>query len=309
VSSSRPPNPDAQPPDPATATAVDQHPPRLTLEQIGYEAADIDTIRHAIHAPDGLVLVVGPTGSGRRTALYSMLEQLDPAQRSIQTVESDVLRPIPRWTQSRLPDQRYRRDGRRWERAIGRALRAGADAILVEKIETAAMARLVMQAARAGHLVLSMMALGRACSVVAEFQRLHVPLAQLLDALSLVIGHRLVARLCTQCSTPDDRESVRRALASALNTWLAGSAVRARRAAPDGCSRCGHRGYDGRLLIYELLDIDTRARSLIASGVDPVEFELALLADGRSLWDRGLKRVADGTTSLDALQAAVRQPR
>jgi general secretion pathway protein E len=309
VSSSRPPNPDDRLPDATTQAAVDQHLHRLTLEQIGYEAADIEAIRDAIHAPDGLVLVVGPAGSGRRTALYSMLEQLDPVQRRIQTIESDVLRPVPRWTQSRLPDQPHRRDGRRWERAIGRALRSGADAILVEKIETAGVARLALQAARAGHLVLSMMALGRACSVVAEFQRLHVPLAQLLDALSLVIGHRLVARLCPQCSTPDDRESVRRALAGALNTWLAGSAVCARRAVPGGCRRCGTTGYDGRVLVYELLDIDTRARGLIASGVDPVEFEPSLLANGRSLWDRGLKLVTDGTTSLDALQAAVRRPR
>ena len=133
--------------------------------------------------------------------------------------------------------------------------------------------------------------------------------AQVIDGLSLVIGHRLIARLCPECSAPDDREPVRRALAGALNTWLGGCAVHARRATPNGCARCGHTGYDGRLLVYELLDIDTRARGLIASSADPAELEQALLAGGASIWDRGLKRVADGSTSLDALQAAVRQPR
>jgi general secretion pathway protein E len=85
--------------------------------------------------------------------------------------------------------------------------------------------------------------------------------------------------------------------------------VLARRAAPQGCPRCGHAGYCGRVLAYELVEIDMRARGLIASSLDPVELEHALLADGAAIWDRGLKRVADGSTSLDALQAAVRQPR
>src|SRR6267378_5990476 len=91
-SSSRPPNPDDQRTDTATSPSSDRDPPPLGLDQIGYEAADLATIRRAIHAPDGLVLVVGPSGSGRRTALYSMLEQVDPVRRSIQTIESSVLR-------------------------------------------------------------------------------------------------------------------------------------------------------------------------------------------------------------------------
>jgi general secretion pathway protein E len=127
--------------------------------------------------------------------------------------------------------------------------------------------------------------------------------------LSLVIGQRLIPRLCPDCSAPDERELVRRALAAALNTWLSGQAVLARRAAPQGCPRCGHAGYYGWVLAYELVEIDMRARGLIASSLDPVELEHALLADGAAIWDRGLKRVADGSTSLDALQAAVRQPR
>jgi type II secretory ATPase GspE/PulE/Tfp pilus assembly ATPase PilB-like protein len=94
-----------------------------------------------------------------------------------------------------------------------------------------------------------------------------------------------------------------------MNTWLAGRAVHPRRAASSGCEVCRHGGYQGSVLAYELIEIDSRARSVMASSIDPVELERALLADGRSIWDRGLKQVADGLTSLDALQAAVRQSR
>jgi general secretion pathway protein E len=269
----------------------------INLAQVGYEVQDLEAIRRAIRAPDGLVLLVGPAGSGRRTALHSMLRDL-PGKHSVQTIESSVRRSASNG-----------RSGHRLERALREALRSGAAVILVETIAAAGVAQLAVRAAQVGHLILSTMALGRACSVIAELRRLQVTTAQMLDALTLVIGHRLIARLCPQCSAPDERELVRRALASALNTWLGGGAVSARRAAPNGCARCGHTGYDGQLLAYELLEIDTRARGLIGSSADPVELEQALLAGGASIWDRGLKRVAEGATSFDALQAAVRQPR
>ncbi|HUD24456.1 MAG TPA: ATPase, T2SS/T4P/T4SS family [Burkholderiaceae bacterium] len=293
----------------ATAPIVERDEPLPALDQIGYEAADLEAIRHAIHAPDGLVLIVGPAGSGRSTALYSMLGELDPLRRRVRTIESSSLRPVPAWRQVQVPDAGSERGGRRWERTFARVLRGRAGAILVEKIATAGVAQLAIQAAQAGQLVLSTMSLGRASSVFAELRRLRVTASQAIDGLSLVIGQRLVGRLCPACSIADDREAVRRALAPATNTWLAGRAVHPRRAAPSGCAACGHCGYQGRVLAYELVEIDNRARSLIASGIDPVELERALLAEGGSIWDRGLKRVADGMTSLEALLAAVRQPR
>lgn len=279
----------------------------VNLEQIGYEAQDLEAIRRAIRAPDGLVLLVGPAGSGRRAALHSMLRDL-PGKRSVQTIESMVLRPVLHGRQLRGSRGRAC-GGHHLERALREALHSGAAVILVETIAAAGVAQLAVRAAQAGQLILSTMALGRACSVIAELRRLRVTTAQMLDALTLVIGHRLIARLCPQCSAPDERELVRRALASALNTWLSGGAVNARQAAANGCARCGHTGYDGQLLAYELLEIDARARGLIGSSADPVELEHALLAGGASIWDRGLKRVAEGATSFDALQAAVRQPR
>jgi general secretion pathway protein E len=258
--------------------------------------------------PEGMVLIVGPAGSGRRTALYSMLDDLDPLSHRVHTIESCFLRPVARWHQLRMSDRHGRLDGRPWERALERAVRNGATAILVEQIASAGIAQRAIQAAQAGHLVLSTMAVGRACSAIAELRRLQVTTPQLIDGLSLVIGQRLIGRLCPDCSVADDREAVRRALAGALNTWLHGHAVQIRRATLGGCTQCARTGYAGRVLLYELLDIDERARGLIASSVDPVELERSLLTDGSSTWDRGLKRVAEGATSFDALQATVRQP-
>lgn len=278
------------------------------LDQLGYEAQDLDAIRRALRAPDGLVLVAGPAGSGKRTTLYSMLEELEPLRRSVRTVESRSLRAVARWRQAQVPDCRGRLNGRQWERAFVRVLRDGAEAILLEKIAAPGIAQLAIQAAQDGHLVLSTIAVGRACSAIAELQRLQVTMPQVVDGLSMVICQRLIGRLCPECSVPDDREPIRQSLAVALNTWLHGHAVHARRAASSRCAQCRQTGYVGRVLVYELVDVDARARGLIASSVDPIELEHALIAEGTTIWDRGLKYVADGTTSFDALIRGVRQP-
>jgi general secretion pathway protein E len=279
------------PPSPEGAAAGEAgaraDPPRQSsaLDRIGYRARDVQLIRQLMYGPDGLMLVVGPAGSGRRAALRAMLAELDPAKRPVRTLTA------------------------RRPHALARLLRNGSDVVLVESIQSGDVAQVAVHAARAGRLVLATMPVGRACAVIAEFQRFHTPAVQLLDALSLVISHRILRRLCAACSIPDDREAVRHALAPALNTWLCGSVVQLRRAAASGCTRCEHTGYDGTVLAYELLDLDLRARALIASGTDTLELEHVLLADGGSIWDRGLKHVADGITSFDALQAAVRRPR
>jgi len=286
---------------------LDQNAPQIALDAIGYQAADLQTIRHALDAPCGLVLVVGPAGCGKTTSLYSMLEVLDPQRRSIQSIVSHRRRPVDRWLQYELPaDSGAGAD--LWEQGLSWLLQNGPDAILLGQLASSGVARLALQAVRAGHLVLSTMLLERAGSVLAEFNRLQALPTQVLEALSLVIAQRLIGRLCPYCSQPDERDEVRRALAAALNTWLTQTKVEARRAALAGCPRC-HGGYLGRTLAYELIEVDSRARGLIGSSADLAELERVLLADGRTLWDRGLARVADGTTSLDALRAAVRYPR
>jgi len=119
------------------------------LDQIGYESGDLAAIRQAIHAPDGLVLVRRPSGSGRRTALYSMLEQVDPVRRDPDDRIRAFCGRFPAGCKLRAPDGR-RRDGCRWERIFARSLRSGAHAILVEKVATPGKAQLVVRAAQAG---------------------------------------------------------------------------------------------------------------------------------------------------------------
>jgi len=260
---------DADPADPSP------HAPGLQLEQLGYTASDLEAIRHAISAPEGLVLVVGPAGCGRRTALRAMLRELDAS--------SNLQR--------------------------GNCCRCRGRRMLLRRICSPRAAQFAIQAAQAGHRVFSRMAIGRACAAVAELRRLGVTAAQMIDGLSLVIAQRLLAKLCPQCAVPDEEDAVRQALAAARNTWLGEQAGRPRRAAPHGCAACGHTGYSGRLLACEVLEIDARARGLLAVSADSLELERVLLADGSAIWDRGLRLVAGGATSLAALQAAIRNPR
>ena len=246
--------------------------PGLPLAELGYEVSDLEAIRHAIGAPDGLVLVIGPVGSGRRTALRAMLRELDAA--------SDLQHGNPRASRG----------------------------ILVRGICSPRAAQFAIHAAQGGNRVFAKMTLGRACAAVAELRRLGLSAAQMMDGLSLVIAQRLLARLCPQCAIPDDNDAVRRALAAARNTWLGEQPGQPRRAG-NGCTACSHTGYSGRKLTCEVLEIDARARGLLAADADPLELERALLPDGATIWDRGLKLVAAGTTSLGALTAGIRNPR
>jgi len=147
------------------------NPAPRTLDRIGYEAEHLEAIHRAIRAPDGLVLIVGPAASGRRTALYSMLDDLDPLRRRVRTIESCCLRPVAHWRQLRVPDRRCDPDGRRWERAFVRILRGGADAILIEKIASPGIAQLAIQAAQTGHLVLSTMPIGGLATRTGQISR------------------------------------------------------------------------------------------------------------------------------------------
>jgi len=149
--------------------------------------------------------------------------------------------------------------------------------------------------------------LARAAHAFAYCRDHGVPLDAVSRHLLLVMAQRLVPRLCSACRRPDDSPELRAALARASNSWLADTHIAAAQAHAPGCGQC-RGGVAGRVLVYEWLPADAGVRAMIEAGAIGLELEQALFADGRSLWDEGLRQVACGQISLAHLRQAVREP-
>lgn len=278
-----------------------------SLDQLGFEARDLETLVRVLRQPQGLIFIAGGRASGRSTTAYAMLERIDAGVRSVQTLESAILRPTPGWQQFRAAAS----DG---TGGIGLAqvLRNAPDVLLLDAACSPPQwpdhARLVADAVAGGCLVLAPVA----------GERAHHPLARLLAAglarrecaahLALLIAQRLVRRLCTACARPDDSVETREALARAANSWLGGRDLRCARPGSRECAHCHGSGYHGRAMVYEMLQVEAGARAMFEEGVGDRELEQRLLSEGRGIWDHGLRLVARGETTLQALRESLCEP-
>jgi len=293
----------------ANIRILDSQSASTTLDAIGYEPGHLALIRRVLHEPDGLVLLTGPTGSGKTTALYSMLETIDPEESSIQTIENPVERRYGKWLQYEVGKGATDTESDVFVDHFRQLLRNDPDVIMVGEIRSPAAARLTIQAAQTGHLVFSTLHVDRAHHVFNRYRGLSVDPADLVEHLALVVAQRLVRRLCTHCAEPDLTESTRQLLAPGHELWLGGQSLEPRMARAGGCANCNETGYRGRAVVYELFEVDGRVRGLVESGCVSSELESELYRDGGSMWHQGLRLVARGITSAAALREAVREPR
>lgn len=253
---------------PAVAAGAQAPPPLCPLQELGFAAADAQRMRRALHAPLGLVLVVGPRRSGLSTTLGALLGAAPEPGLSCDD-------PIP---------------------------------ILLDPPPSPAAARRAMASIPVGRRVFSSLHLERAAHVFGHFRALGVSPALLARDLLLVVAQGRVARLCVACRQPDRSSDLRQALALATNSWLEGTPVQACAARAGGCERCAGSGHAGHALVYEVLAVDPGVRALAEQGTVGIEMEQALFGDGHNLWDSGLRLVARGICSLAGLRAVVREP-
>jgi hypothetical protein len=277
------------------------------LERLGFEAHDLETITRALRQPQGLILVAGARGAGRSTTAYALLDSLDARARSIQTLEASILRPTPGWLQFKAAQPQA--DG---GVELAQVLRNAPDVLLVDAAWPAAQwagsVRLLAQAVADGCLVLASLAAERAHHALCTLQAAGLGPRECAAHLSLVLVQRLVRRLCAACARPDDSAETRSAVARAANSWLGGQEFRCARPGGVDCAHCGGAGYRGRTLLYELLPVEAGARGLFEEGIGDAELEQRLLSEGRGIWDHGLRLLARGLTSLQALREALREP-
>ncbi|GHU12024.1 type II secretion system protein E [Betaproteobacteria bacterium] len=266
---------------------LDRQRAAVALEKIGFDISQLKAVERMLARPEGLILVTGPTGSGKTTTLYAMLDQLNTDGVNIMTLEDPVEYPMPRLRQTTVSEA-ARIDFASGIRAL---LRQDPDIMLVGEIRDVETAELAIRAAMTGHRVFATLHTNNAIGAIPRLFDLGVPPGLLAGNLVGVIAQRLLRRLCPHCRTLST--------ASADEQKQLGRAEEpVSLAHPAGCPECGGRGYRGRLPVFEVLETDDAFDELIATNAPVAALARCARNRGhRALADDGLRRVIDGSTS------------
>ena len=270
---------------------------RMNLASLGMSESTLKEIDHLIHQPHGIILVTGPTGSGKTTTLYSALSRVDAGKLNIMTVEDPIEYDLPQIAQTQVNT----RIDMSFSKALRSILRQDPDVIMIGEIRDAETAQIAVQASLTGHLVLATLHTNDAASAVARLIDMGIEPFLLASSLSGVLAQRLVRQLCKHCRmsyTPDNAEL------ELINQVDKPPSIIYR---ATSCEHCHGTGYSGRTGIYELLTMDDTLRRLVHDRASEQTIRQHALDQGmRDLRTDGMRWVVSGTTSLEELLSVTR---
>jgi general secretion pathway protein E len=265
----------------AVLRLLDKTETRFSLEALGMSGQVLAGFDRLIHQPHGIVLVTGPTGSGKTTTLYASLARMDTATTNVLTVEDPIEYELPGIGQTQV----NAKIDLTFAKALRAILRQDPDVIMIGEIRDYETAQIAIQASLTGHLVLATLHTNDAPSAVTRLTDMGVEPFLLSSSLLGVLAQRLVRQLCTACRRQD-----------AQGLWHA-----------VGCPACGHTGYKGRTGVYELMTADEAVRALIHNRAAESELTTAALAGGlRPMREDGQRLVAEGVTSAEEVVRVTR---
>ncbi|HKE40556.1 MAG TPA: type II secretion system ATPase GspE [Casimicrobiaceae bacterium] len=272
---------------------LDKDAARLDLAALGMSEATLDTVDRLIREPHGIVLVTGPTGSGKTTTLYAAMSRLPRGVLNIMTVEDPIEFALDGVGQTQVNP----RIELSFARSLRSILRQDPDIIMIGEIRDLETAQIAVQASLTGHLVLATLHTNDAASAVTRLADMGIEPYLLASSLLGVLAQRLVRCLCPECRQAEAPTAGEGALLSKLALPTSQRLYR-----PEGCAACGQSGYKGRTGIYELILIDETMRRLIHDRAgEPALREACARAGVRTLAADGARWLADGTTSLAEL--------
>ncbi|CAN5177523.1 GspE family T2SS ATPase variant XcpR [soil metagenome] len=276
---------------------LDKQAGRLELSHLGMEATTQTTMDELIHKPHGIILVTGPTGSGKTTTLYAALERINDNSRNIMTVED----PIEYYIDGIGQTQVNTKVTMTFARGLRAILRQDPDVVMVGEIRDLETAEIAVQASLTGHLVLSTLHTNTAVGTVTRLRDMGVEPFLLSSSLVGVLAQRLVRVLCPDCRTsyPAGKRE------TDLLNLEAGERVMLYK--PQRCEACNQTGYRGRTGIYELVAVDDSMRTMIHDGAGEHELERHARSLGPSIRDDGRRKVLAGITTLEEVLRVTRE--
>lgn len=262
---------------------------------LGMSASQLKTFRHTLHQPQGLVLVTGPTGSGKTMTLYSALGERNQPEVNICSVEDPVELPLAGLTQTQI----HPKAGLTFQTILRALLRQDPDIIMVGEIRDGETAEIAINAAQTGHLVLSTLHTNSTIETLTRLEQMGVARWMLASALKLVLAQRLVRKLCPHCRSlhPEPVQLPKALWPQPLPNWKA-----------NGCERC-YAGFYGRIALFEMLNVTPELSRLIVAGASASETEKLAHQQGmKSLFAHGLRAVDEGKTTIEEVYRVIGVP-
>ncbi len=265
----------------------------VSLEQLGFFPEDLDLVKQAFREPFGIVLLTGPTGSGKSTTLVAGLTSLDLLSKNVLTVEDPIEYLVPLARQTQVNEAA----GYTFSDAMRYFLRHDPDIILVGEMRDEITAKTAMTAANTGHLVLSTLHANTAIGAIPRLQNLGVDNLSIAESLLCIVSQRLIRTICRHCRVeykPTQMEI----------KYLGVEAKRLFKG--KGCEKCGFTGYIGRTLIYEILFLNQAIRALIEQDRPLFEIYNRVKQDGfKNMFSIGVKKILNGITTVEELQRVI----
>jgi general secretion pathway protein E len=263
------------------------------IEALGFGAHDTQRWQELIARPHGIILVTGPTGSGKTTTLYSTLKQLATDEVNVCTIEDPIEMIEPAFNQTQV----HAAIDMGFAEGLRALMRQDPDIIMVGEIRDLATAEMAIQAALTGHLVFSTLHTNDSASAITRLADLGVPPYLIAATVVGVLAQRLTRMLCTACKQRDE-STTRETLDDLAKPWRLSGGVRPYKAV--GCLECRHTGYRGRVGLYELLVMTEAARACVHPLLDAAALRRQAVKDGmRALRLAGAMKVAEGLTTIE----------
>ena len=276
---------------------LDQSESIMPMEALGFSEHNLNLIKQAQSKPEGIIIVTGPTGSGKTTSLYSMLNEINDVEVNIQTLEDPVEYSLPMIRQTHV------REGvLEFADGIKALLRQDPDIIFIGEIRDGETAGMALKAAMTGHQVYTTLHTNDSFGAIPRLFDLGLKPGMVAGAIVSVFAQRLTRRLCQSCREPYQPDADEREILGVDGD----EEITVYRAKQGGCDLCEGQGYKGRTAVVEILAFDEEMDELLAAGANKAELKALAVKKGfKSMKDDGMLKVLEGVTSLDAVSKVV----